>query len=341
MRKIFALILILLLSLSSLVSCGREYDFYDAAAYSTYSMFAMDTVIDIKLNDAVDESVFKDCESIVHKIENNISRTVAESDIGRLNLSSGERVELTRDTQTLLKLAFDVTEKTDGAFDVTIEPLCSLWNINSAGELFVPPSAVEISETLGHVGVDKFDFDGTGISKIDLGAGIDLGGIGKGYAADATVGYLSSLGYTGTVSFGGNIGVVGRKNDGSKWNIAVKSPFDADEIIGTVKIYSGFVAVSGAYERYAEYNGEIYHHIIDPETGRPSESDLASVAVVSNDGALADALSTALFVMGSEAAIEFYNGGAYDFEAILIKNNGEILLTEKLEESGDFTPYNG
>ena len=320
----------------ALTACS-SYDFVDAVTYSSYSIFAMDTVIDIRLNDEVDESIFKECETIVKTVENKLSETVADSEISILNASQGEPVDATNSAE-LIRLAFDVTEKTYGAFDITLEPVCALWDVTD--ESFDPPNDEALTHALAHVGADKFVLDGNCISKLDGEAGVDLGGIGKGYAAQVLAEHLASLGYTGTVSFGGNIGTVGSKLDGAKWNIAIKSPFDTDAIVGTVKLDKGFIAVSGAYERYKEIDGVIYHHIIDPDTGRPSESDLASAAVICDNGALADALSTALFVLGSEAALGLYNENVYDFEAVLIKNNGDIILTDALE-NGAFTPYNG
>ena len=103
-------------------------------------------------------------------------------------------------------------------------------------------------------------------------------------------------------------------------------------MIGYCYLGSGFVSVSGDYERYFEYDEKRYHHIIDPKTGYPAESGLSSVAVVSSNGAAADALSTALFVMGADKALEFYNEGKISFEAVMVKSDGEIVLTPGIAE---------
>ncbi|MBQ4136548.1 MAG: FAD:protein FMN transferase [Clostridia bacterium] len=335
LKKVTAIVL----SLMTLLLCScREYDFYSKATYSTADIFAMDTIITVRLAGEVEESVFDECEKIIKDIEALLSKTVAKSEVARLNAAKADEAVSMPASSELIRLALEVSEKTDGAFDITLEPLTRLWDVTEKG--FTPPDEESIADALSHIGADKLVFDGDTVKKTDACAGIDLGGIGKGMAAQAVCEHLESLGYIGTVSFGGNIGTVSQKSDGEPFVIAIKSPFDTSKMIGTLKLDRGFVAVSAAYERYAEIDGVKYHHIIDPETGRPSDSDIASAVAISKNGALADALSTALFVMGSERAIELYGQNAFDFEAVIIKNNGEIILTDGLE-NGSFAPING
>lgn len=329
--------LFLLLTLLLLCAC-RKYDFYSTVSYSTADIFAMDTIITVRLAGEAEDSVFDECERIIKNIEASLSKTIDTSEVAKLNVAKANEAVDMPVSSALLRLALEVSEKTHGAFDITLEPVTRLWNVTDKG--FIPPDEASIKGALEHTGADKLTLDGNIITKTDARAGIDLGGIGKGYAAQAVCEYLEAQGYVGTVSFGGNIGTVSQKADGEPFVIAIKSPFDTSDIIGTLKLDHGFVAVSGAYERYAEIDGVRYHHIIDPETGRPSNSDIASAIAISKNGALADALSTALFVMGSERAIELYEHNAFDFEAIIIKNNGGIILTDGLE-NGSFTPNYG
>lgn len=329
-RKIFATLMLAVL-LAALCACGTN-----GATVREKSIFAMDTVIDVKIYETAATSSFElsaaldECERMIRECERELSKTLDDSDIARINASRGEPVEVSTQTCELIKTAFELTQNTHGAFDITLEPLCELWCVTN--EDFVPPSEDEISSALEHIGCDKLAIDENSVSKTDAEAGIDLGGIGKGYAAQLVVSFLEARGYAGLVSFGGNIGVVGEKPDARAWNIAIRSPFESGETVATLALERGFVAVSGAYERYAEYDGRIYHHIIDSATGRPSESDLASAAIVCENGALADALSTACFVLGSERTLELYGEHIYDFEAILIKNDGELLLTEGIAD---------
>ena len=135
------------------------------------------------------------------------------------------------------------------------------------------------------------------------------------------------------MSLGGNVRAVGSKPDGESWSVAVTDPDDNSKSIGTLKISDKAVVTSGGYQRYFEENGQIYHHIIDTKTGYPADSGLKSVTIVSDDDALADALSTALFVMGLEKSGKFYSENSSLFGAVFITDKGEIYVTDNLKDS--------
>ena len=156
-------------------------------------------------------------------------------------------------------------------------------------------------------------------------------GFGLGWIVCKVVTMLSEKAPYGMISFGGNVGVWGQKPTGGAWEIGIKDPFDTEGVVGKIRTDGGFVSVSGDYERFFEVDGKKYHHIFDPKTGYPVDNGLRSVAVYTKDAALGDALSTALFVMGYDKAMEFYNSGIYDFEALFITDN-EILMTKGMEE---------
>ena len=177
MRRISVTVIALMLLFLS--ACGN-YGLYSDAVNSTYDFFAMDTIIGIKLSSPVIDDVFKECENIVYDIEKSLSKTIADSDVYTLNASEGEYVDMSTASE-LIALAFDVNTKTDGAFDITLEPVCSLWDVTS--ENFTVPGEDEIKEAMSHTGTDKFVVDNTYIKKTDAHAGIDLGGIGKGMPA--------------------------------------------------------------------------------------------------------------------------------------------------------------
>ena len=133
---------------------------------------------------------------------------------------------------------------------------------------------------------------------------IDLGGIAKGYTSSRVMQIFKDCGVTsGLVSLGGNVQALGTKTDGTDWQIAIENPDKSSDYIGVVSVKDKAVITSGGYERYFEKNGKTYHHILDPKTGYPAESGLKSVTIVSDNGTLADALSTSLFVMGKEDAL--------------------------------------
>ena len=146
--------------------------------------------------------------------------------------------------------------------------------------------------------------------------------------------YLTSLQLRGgLITFGSNVTVFGSKSDGQAFRIGLRDPQNANASVGTLLLPDRQVlSVSGDYERFVTVQGEKYHHILDPQSGYPADTGLSSVAVIAADGVLADALSTALFVMGKDRALEFYRADLYEFEAILIDSNGTLTVTDGLSD---------
>ena len=288
--------------------------------------FAMDTYITVRLAKAevTDEQIGEttaECERIVRALESVLSAHDPDSELYALNHSREEFTEISETLEDVLITAYDIHGWTDGAYDCTLGGLAELWNITGGGPV---PAQEDIDAFLEHVGYDKITLDEqrNTIMRSDTDVQLDLGGIGKGAAADRLIRYLETTDIAyGLVSVGGTIGVFGEKSDGTPYKIGIKDPDDPSGVLGYLYIEDGFVAVSGDYERYFEENGVRYHHIFDPSTGYPADSGLRSAAVHALNGAAADALSTALFVMGTEASLELYEtiGG---FEAILVSDTG-------------------
>ena len=329
MKKIslFALCILLCIALiTPFTSCQREEK-------QEKNFFLMDTTITVTLytNQKTAEKIFDDCRQILSEYEKLWSRTKEESDVGRFN-QADQSLELDARTATLIAQAIEVSQKTDGAFDITVAPIVSLWqNGEERGTL---PTSAEIQSALALVGEESLALSGNTLSKAKGNVQIDLGGIGKGAAISALLNYLKTCDVRGgLVSFGSNVAVFGEKPDGSPFRIAVENPKTDDRYAGVLNLKAGeILSVSGDYERYYTIDGNKYHHIIDPQTGYPAQSGLCSVAVVCSDGALADALSTALFVMGREKALAFYESRVYDFEAIFIDQNGNVSTTEGIAD---------
>ena len=158
---------------------------------------------------------------------------------------------------------------------------------------------------------------------------IDFGGIAKGYTSSEIMKIFDANGIkSGLVSLGGNVQALGCKTDKSKWKVAIQNPDNEEDYIGVLAIENKAVITSGGYERYFENNGKIYHHIIDPATGYPADSGLKSVTIVSEDGTLADGLSTSLFIMGLDKAKEYWQKNSQKFDAILLTNDNKQYVTE-------------
>lgn len=323
------LVLALLLLLSGgLVGCGGVESFSD-------QFYLMDTLIGVTIyTDDADraEEIFVACRRLLTELDELWSRTKPTSEIARLNASS-DGLELADDrTVSLLETALAVSRMTDGAFDVTVTPLVALWA--RCGEENRLPTAEELASARALVDYAGLILTDLGVQKNDPNMAVDLGGIGKGAAISRLIAYLEETGVVGgLVTFGSNVAVFGEKPSGEPFRIAVKHPRVDGEMLGVIRLLPGEVlSVSGDYERYETIGGKRYHHILDPETGYPADTGLASVAVICSDGAYADALSTALFVMGKERAMALYASGKYDFEAIFADADGNLTVTDGLKQ---------
>ena len=297
------------------------------------NFFFMDTSITVTLytDKKTAERVFGECRQILSEYDALWSRTVAESDIGRFNAAQNS-LKLDSRTASLIAKAMQVTQNTNGAFDITVAPLVNLWQ--ESEEKGTLPTNDEMQAALSLVGMQSITISDSTLTKSNKDVQIDLGGIGKGAAISALIAHLETCNIRGgLVSFGSNVAVFGEKPDGKPYRIAIKNPKTESQYAGVLELKAGqILSVSGDYERYYTIDGEKYHHIIDPQTGYPSASGLCSVAVICSDGALADALSTALFVMGEEKARAFYESKIYDFEAVFIDQSGNVTTTQGLAD---------
>ncbi len=324
--KRLCLLLVILLLLPMVVGC-RQTEAY------TESLYYMDTVIGITLyTDDADaaKDAFAECRRILAELDALWSRRRTSSEIARLNGSESGLETLDARTYTLLATARGVSLATDGAFDLTVTPLAELWaRCGTENRL---PTEEELTSARSQMGTEKWNVTDTGVQKSTSQVAFDLGGIGKGAAISYLISYLESTEIEGgLVTFGSNVAVFGEKPDGEPFRVAIQHPRQTDAVIGKLTLAPGeILSVSGDYERYVTIGGTRYHHILDPKTGYPADAGLASVAVISEDGALADALSTALFVMGRDAALALYRSGVYDFEAIFVDVTGEVTVTDGL-----------
>lgn len=294
------------------------------------TFFAMDTVMQLTLYG--DKTLLDDAQQQVGALERRLSVTEEGSEICAVN-QTGSAV-LSAETAKLLTQALELCRRTDGALDLSIYPVVRAWGFTT-GEYGVPDEDV-LRGLLSCVDYTEIQFDGmSGQLTLAPGMEIDLGSVAKGYTGDRLIDLFGQGGASSAlINLGGNVQALGSKPDGSPWRIAVQDPF-GEGYAGVLDVIGQAVITSGGYERYFEEDGQIYWHIIDPDTGCPARSGLVSVTIVGNSGLLCDALSTALFVMGYEDAVEFWRG-CDDFEMILIREDGRIAWTEGLE--GSFAP---
>ena len=297
-------------------------------AYKEKQFFAMDAVLTVRLWGCADsaDTHFAAIADTLSVIEGALSRTDAESDVSRINRDRTAS-NLSPHTLAVLEVAKSVMTLTDGAYLPTMGAISDLWR--KAGEENTLPDAAALAEALD-AARGGFTLENGICTLPRAGAILDLGGIGKGYAVDQILSYLTEAGVMGAlVSFGSSVATLGEKSDGKPFRISLRSPTDASATVGALNAPVGVLSVSGDYERFVTVNGTRYHHIIDPETGYPSVSGISSASVLAAGGAFSDALSTALLVMGEQRARELLE--ALDVEAIFIATDGTLTHTSGLD----------
>jgi thiamine biosynthesis lipoprotein len=229
----------------------------------------------------------------------------------------------------VIKKAQEISELTEGGFDITVGPLTELWR--KAREKNTPPSIKDVKEKLGLVNFKNIEMDQEG--KVFLkkkGMAIDLGGIAKGYAVDRAFELLKSLGYRNLIiNAGGDLRVGGLKID-QPWSIGIQNPRESQKLLARISISDTAVATSGDYEKFFLYQGKRYHHIFSPKDGFPTD-DCQSVTVLCKEGTIADALATAVFVLGREKGYSLCQK-LEGVDCIIVDKEGKIIFSPGLKD---------
>lgn len=293
MKRIACIFLALVLLLTGCASAKRS---------GAETVFAMDTVMDLQVWGKDAQKALRKMKEEITALESVWSATKQDSLITRLNM--GEDVALTQPQQELLQQAEELSARTRGLFDPKLGGYIRAWGFYDK-QYKVP---------------DEEDLE-------RIRPQWDLGGIVKGYAGDRLTEILDTFNIDRAIlNLGGNIQTYGEKPDGEPWKIAIQHPDGGT--LGTVSVRGTMAVVtSGDYQRYFEQDGKVYHHIIDPRSGYPADSGLTSVTVICKDGTLADALSTAFFVMGMEKAVDHWQKNR-DFGMVLLTKDGKLYATE-------------
>lgn len=295
-------------------------------------IFAMDTYMTVtaygeQAEEAVDAAVDE-----INRLDALLSTGNSDSEVAKINANHGG--SLSEDGAYLMKKSLELYQLTDGAFDISIYPVMDLWGFTTQD--FAVPSSEDLKEKLALVDASKIDFDEESgeVSFEQDGMEIDFGGIAKGYTSDQVTKIFAEYGIeSGLINLGGNVDAYGSKIDGTAWRVAIQSPDQDGNYIGVLEAADKAVITSGGYERYFEEDGITYHHIIDPSTGYPADSGLKSVTITCDDGTLADGLSTSLFIMGEEKASQFWQEHSDEFDFVLMKDDGSLVISEGIEDS--------
>lgn len=304
----------------------------DADKSASREIFAMDTYMTVTAYGSQCEAAVEAAEDEINRLDGLISVGDEGSEIYQVN-TTGSGV-LSPELGYLVERSLELYESTDGLFDIAIYPIMDEWGFTT--ENYKVPDEAALQNLLTLTDASKINYDEeSGEITFDMeGMQIDLGGIAKGYTSARIMDIYKEYGIrSGLVSLGGNVQLLGTKTDGSLWRVAIQSPGDDSDYIGVLSASDVAVITSGGYERYFEQDGKTYHHIIDPRTGYPSDSGLLSVTIVSDDGTLADGLSTSLFIMGKDQAAEYWRAHSDEFDYILMDENNEIYITEGIADS--------
>ena len=303
----------------------------EADEEASKDIFAMDTYMTVTAYGAKAQEAVDEAEAEIQRLDELLSTGNEESEIAQLN--QNKSATLSEDAGYLVERALELNKETDGAFDIAIYPVMEAWGFPTQNYQMPTVDTLESLLKLADASQIIYDEDTRKISFGREGMKIDLGGIAKGYTSSRIMDiYKANNISSGLVNLGGNVQALGTKTDGSKWRVAVQSPDDTEDYLGILSVEDKAVITSGGYERYFEQDGKTYHHIIDPKTGYPAENGLTSVTIVSEDGTLADGLSTSLFIMGKEKAIEFWRAHSDEFDTIMLTDEGKLYVTEGIRD---------
>ena len=292
-----------------------------------------DTLVNIDIYGSGSEAtaISDECRKMCAHYEQLFDKNIPGSDIYNINHSNGQSVRVDHDTALMLTEALSYARSTDGLFDPTIEPLSSLWDFHE--ENIYIPSDDEIGSLLALVDYRNISVD---ISNDTVtaakGTSIDPGAAGKGFIADRIGDYLLTCPITGAViNMGGDIRVIGTKPDRSAFHIGINDPFNEGSISSSLDITDMAVATSGIYERCFTENGRTYHHILDPSTGYPADTDIESVTVICKKAVDADCLCTVSILYGSQKAVDLIEK-TKDTEAVIILTDKTLIKTSGVDK---------
>ena len=337
------LIMSLAAALIALAGCGtinidnNESTGTDAGTNKEYvaDVYAMDTFMTLKAYGSSGQTAIDSAKEEIQRLEKLFNVNDPDSDISKINNSKGRGVDVSVDTAELIKISLEVSQETNGALDISVYPVLKEWGFTS--EEYKIPSDKKLSELLENVGYEKITLEGNTVT-VPEGYAIDLGSVAKGYTSDRLWDIMKEKGVSSAlINLGGNVQTVGKKPGGELWKVAIENPEDTSSYICTINVENKAVVTSGNYERYFQgEDGNLYWHIIDPADGYPADNGIISATVIGEKGVICDALSTALFVMGKDKAMEYCKAHR-EIEAVLVDDKMNVYITDGLSDDLEMT----
>lgn len=323
-------VVVALISLSIIyVIFNTTSTIYNEDETQTINFFAMDTYISLKATGKNAVNTLEESKAKVIAFEKMISHTDNKSELYKLNNNKGEPFQVTNELYTIIEMTIEYSKFTNGIFDPTIGTITNLWGITQSPRV---PSENEIETALKTVSYENIILLDDNYIQLKNNATIELGALGKGIAADFIYEiYQKNKIKSGIISLAGNVYLVGEKAENTPWTVGITDPENPTIQNISVKLKDISIVTAGAYERYFYHEDEFYHHIFDSKTGYPTTQDVTSVTIVSNNSTLADVISTTLFAMGFESAIEFLANNP-DINAVIINENNEVYITQAIKD---------
>lgn len=303
------------------------------------SGFMLNTFVTVTIYDKDDPKILEGSLELCRSYENIFSKTLEGSEVYRLNHRSPDQqtVTVSDDIKALVSEAQIYSERSKGGFDVTIEPLSSLWNFTSENPVI--PSEKDINEAVEKVDYKNLKLEGNTLTFLSPDTTLDFGAVAKGYIADRIKDYLLEQGVkSAIINLGGNVLCVGEKPDGTPFKIGLQKPFaDRNETIETLDIRDMSVVSSGVYERHFIKDGINYHHLLNPRDGYPFQNGLVSVTILSKNSADGDGMTTACFSLGLEEGLKLVNSldGIY---GIFITDDYEVYYSDGAKQFLEVSP---
>lgn len=324
MKKLILLSLFIFILLSSCTNKKSETYFE-----------SMNTFMKVQAYGEKAEEANAAAQKYIGELEGFISVTKPESDIYKLNHATQFPVEINDQTLELIKIALNMSEISDGAFNPCLYPVSSTWGFTK--KQYRIPSEDEINEKLKLTDWKKVRIEDSNVF-MENGMQFDLGGIGKGFAGDEAAKKMRSFGIkSALLDLGGNIQLIGSKPDGKDWTVGIRNPI-GDGAIGTLEVSNVAVITSAGYERYFEGpDGHKYIHIFDGTTGCPVENEMLSTTAIAASGTYCDGLSTTLYVLGVDRSIELWRKQK-DFDFILITKDKDIYISKNIAKKFTLNP---
>lgn len=291
--------------------------------------FVLDTVVNFSIWNGSQEILNK-VVAMCYDYENMLSKSIEGSDVYKLNHSEGKPIKVSSDTVYLLKKSVEYSEMSGGYFDATIFPVKELWDFKAENPKIPDGSAIKAQ--LAKVDYKNIVIDGNNVT-LKNGAQIDFGGIAKGYIADKISEYLKSQGVErAIINLGGNVLMLGNKAPETLWTVGIQHPDkDRNESLATVKVEDKSIVTSGIYERYFKVDGKVYHHLLNPFTGKPADNGIQSVTIISDKSVDGDVLSTTCFVLGLEKGMALVES-LDEVEAIYVLDDMEIVKSSGVDK---------